>query len=72
MASAGGNGNLASDAVSAALAYRAQAPLIDGLMKELGLNGGSLDGLVASVTPAKAAETAPIIDPTSEPEESEN
>ncbi|WP_438731540.1 flotillin family protein [Parasphingorhabdus sp. DH2-15] len=49
-ANSGGNGNLASDAVSAALAYRAQAPVIDGLMKELGLSGGSLDGLVAQST----------------------
>ncbi|MEM1131874.1 MAG: flotillin family protein [Pseudomonadota bacterium] len=45
---AGGSGNLATDAVSAALAYRAQAPVIDGLMKELGLDGGSLNGLVAA------------------------
>jgi len=42
----GGSGNLANDAVSAALAYRAQAPVIDGLMKELGLDGSSLAGLV--------------------------
>jgi uncharacterized membrane protein YqiK len=44
----GGNGNLASDAVSAALAYRAQAPVLDGLMKELGLDGSSLGTLVAA------------------------
>lgn len=42
----GPTGNLASDAVSAALAYRAQAPLLDGLMKELGLDGSSLGTLV--------------------------
>ncbi len=42
----GGSGNLATDAVSAALAYRAQAPVLDGLMKELGLNGSSLGSLV--------------------------
>jgi uncharacterized membrane protein YqiK len=41
-----GGGNLASDALTAALSYRAQAPIIDGLMKELGLDGGSLEGLV--------------------------
>jgi uncharacterized membrane protein YqiK len=41
------SGNLANDAVAAALAYRAQAPVIDGLMKELGLDGSSLAGLVA-------------------------
>ncbi len=45
-ASIGGTGNLANDAVSAALAYRAQAPVIDGLMKDLGLTGGSLAALV--------------------------
>ena len=44
----GGSGNLAQDALSAALAYRAQAPVLDGLMKELGLDGRSLDGLVAA------------------------
>ena len=41
-----GGGGLADQAVDAALRYRSQAPLIDALMQELGLNGGSLDGLV--------------------------
>ena len=45
-------GGLAQDAVSAALAYRAQAPVIDGLMKELGLDGGSLDALVKGAAAA--------------------
>lgn len=52
------SGNLASDAVAAALSYRAQAPIIDGLMKELGLNGSSLDGLVAGATQIEAAPKA--------------
>ena len=43
----GSSGNLASDAVAAALSYRAQAPVIDGLMKELGLDGSSLDKMIA-------------------------
>jgi uncharacterized membrane protein YqiK len=43
----GSSGNLATDAVSAALSYRAQAPIIDGLMKELGLDGSSLESLVS-------------------------
>ena len=47
--SGGGSGNLATDAVSAALAYRAQAPVLDGLMKELGLDGSSLEGLTRNV-----------------------
>ncbi len=42
----GANGNLADSAVAAALRYRAQAPVIDGLMKELGFEGGTLDALV--------------------------
>ena len=46
----GSSGNLATDAVAAALSYRAQAPVIDGLMKELGLDGSSLDKLVAGGT----------------------
>ncbi len=55
----GGSGNLASDAVSAALAYRAQAPVLDGLMKELGLDGSSLSGLVKAAAQAEAEQTAP-------------
>ena len=53
-----GSGNLANDAVSAALAYRAQAPVLDGLMKELGLDGSSLGGLAeaAAKDPAKVEE----------------
>ncbi|WP_210210460.1 flotillin family protein [Methylocystis hirsuta] len=49
-----GSGNLAHDAVTAALAYRAQAPVIDGLMKELGLSGASLESLVEGVAAVKA------------------
>ena len=52
------SGNLASDAVAAALAYRAQAPVLDGLMKELGLDGSSLSGLVKGAAEAEA-EAAP-------------
>jgi uncharacterized membrane protein YqiK len=48
----GGEQNLAQSAVAAALRYRAQAPVIDGLMKELGLDGSSLDNLVAGGTSA--------------------
>ena len=56
-----GSGNLASDAVSAALAYRAQAPVLDGLMKELGLDGSSLSGLAKGA--AEEIETAPATAP---------
>ena len=43
-------GGLADQAVAAALRYRSQAPLIDALMSELGLDGSTLDGLAGSVT----------------------
>ena len=43
----GGQGNLADAAVAAAMRYRVGGPLIDGLMAELGIAGGSLNGLMA-------------------------
>ncbi|MEL7019863.1 MAG: flotillin domain-containing protein, partial [Pseudomonadota bacterium] len=42
-----GQGGVADQAVSAALRYRSQAPVIDALMKELGIDGTSLEGLSA-------------------------
>lgn len=54
----GSSGNLATDAVAAALSYRAQAPVIDGLMKELGLDGSSLDKLVSGGAGYQAAQSA--------------
>jgi uncharacterized membrane protein YqiK len=49
----GGGGSLAEQAVAAALAYRAQSPIIDGLLKELGMSGGSLGGLTQAVVPSE-------------------
>jgi len=61
----GQDGNLANAAVSAALRYRAQAPVIDGLMKELGLDGSSLEGLVRGATDmAPPPPDEPTTDPT--------
>lgn len=50
------SGGLADQAVAAALRYRSQAPLIDALMSELGISGGTLDGLASSVTQAAPSE----------------
>jgi uncharacterized membrane protein YqiK len=47
------NSGLADQAVNAALRYRAQAPLLDALMGELGLKGASLEGLTSAVLPSK-------------------
>jgi uncharacterized membrane protein YqiK len=44
-----GNGNLADQVVNSALRYRAQGPLVDSLLKEIGLNAGDLNGLTAGL-----------------------
>ena len=62
----GGSGNLATDAVSAALAYRAQAPVLDGLMKELGLDGSSLGKLAEGAVNMELGTLAAKADPVEE------
>lgn len=47
-----GDGSLADQLVSSALRYRGQAPLVDSLMEEIGLKGGSLNALTQSMIPA--------------------
>ena len=42
-------GNLAEQAVAAALAYRAQQPILDAVLGEIGMKGGDLNGLVEAV-----------------------
>lgn len=48
-APSGGGGNLAEQAVAAALAYRAQQPIIDALLGEIGMKGGDLSSLAEAV-----------------------
>lgn len=43
------SGNLAEQAVAAALAYRAQQPILDAVLGEIGMKGGDLNGLVEAV-----------------------
>ncbi len=64
----GGGGNLADQVVASALRYRSQAPLVDALMKEVGLSGADLAGLAAAArseaqdqAPAAADDTAPAL-----------
>ena len=45
----GTGGNLADNVVTSALRYRAQAPLVDQLLAEIGLSGGNGDGLTAAL-----------------------
>ncbi|STZ09164.1 Inner membrane protein yqiK [Moraxella caprae] len=40
-----GNASLADQMVNSALRYRSQAPLVDNLLKEIGLNGADINGL---------------------------
>ena len=56
-----GGGNLADQVVSGALRYRAQAPLLDQLMAEVGLNGATLPGLTAPLSDV-APTTATVVD----------
>lgn len=53
-------GSLADQLVSSALRYRSQAPLIDSLMKEVGLAGGDLNAMgKALLEPANGVAPAP-------------
>ncbi len=57
-----GDGNLADSAVNAALRYRAQAPLLDSLLKEVGITGGDINGLTAAL---RGADEHPAAAPAS-------
>lgn len=61
-------GNLAEQAVSAALAYRAQQPILDAVLGEIGMKGDSLANLVNGVkgdlTASTVAPTGPAPDST--------
>jgi uncharacterized membrane protein YqiK len=48
---ASGPGNLAEQAVGAALRYRAYAPVLDKLLKDVGLTSDGLSGLLAATHP---------------------
>jgi uncharacterized membrane protein YqiK len=50
----GSGGGMADNVVNSALRYRAQAPLVDMLLKEIGLHGGDI-GRIASPTPVAEA-----------------
>ncbi len=52
-----GQVSLSDQVVNSALRYRSQAPLIDSLMSELGINGGDINGLTQTLKPK--SEQAP-------------
>ena len=43
--------SLSNQVVNSTLRYRTQAPLIDSLMNELGIQGGDINGLTQSLKP---------------------
>ncbi len=51
-----GNESLADSVTNAALRYRAQSPLVDSLLKELGLEGGDINGLTRILNTAKVKD----------------
>lgn len=62
--SSNGGSNLADQVVSGALRYRAQAPLLDQLMAEVGLSGGDVHGLTAALREpvATAGEASTLVE----------
>ena len=57
----GGAGSLADEVVNSALRYRAQAPLLDGLMKEIGISGGDINGLTQGMNDVMTPHTSAIL-----------
>ena len=51
----GGGGNFADGVVNSALRFRAQAPLVDQLLREIGIEGGDIQRLVGGSSGAQAA-----------------
>jgi len=51
----GGGGHFADGVVNSALRFRAQAPLVDQLLREIGIEGGDIQRLVGGASGAQAA-----------------
>ncbi|EIX3514922.1 flotillin domain-containing protein, partial [Escherichia coli] len=61
-------GNLAEQAVTAALAYRTQAPLIDSLLKEVGLSGEGLTALTRPLVMPAPEKVPDVSEPVTAPD----
>lgn len=60
-----GGGSLPEQFLNSALSYQAAKPLLDGMLKDAGLAGGSLDGMInalgqAHAVPAAVVAVAPV------------
>ena len=62
----GSGGGFADGVVNSALRYRAQAPIVDQLLREIGLDSSSLNGLVGGL--AAPAPGAPAVTHDGRPE----
>ncbi|MBL8345128.1 MAG: flotillin, partial [Rubrivivax sp.] len=51
----GGGGHFADGVVNSALRFRAQAPIVDQLLREIGLEGGDIQRLTAAAAGGAAA-----------------
>jgi uncharacterized membrane protein YqiK len=51
----GGSHNFADGVVNSALRFRAQAPLVDQLLREIGIEGGDIQRLVGGASGGKTA-----------------
>ena len=51
----GHSGNFSDSVVNSALRFRAQAPLVDQLLREIGIEGGDIQRLVGNVSGAQVA-----------------
>lgn len=59
----GGQAGFADGIVNSALRFRAQAPIVDQLLKEIGLEGGDIQRLVSGVSGANAGMSDPVSPP---------
>ena len=62
-----GSGNLADQAANAMLRYRAQQPVVDALLSEIGLRGGDINGLVGAALPDADLSSMPPSTPSGAP-----
>ena len=54
-AESSGGANFSDSVVNSALRFRAQAPLVDQLLREIGIEGGDIQRLVGGVSGATAS-----------------
>ncbi|MGE5792942.1 MAG: flotillin domain-containing protein, partial [Bacteroidota bacterium] len=57
----GGGGGFADNVVNSALRYRAQAPLVDQLLREIGIEGGDVGKLARGLLERQAGGGAPAL-----------